>query len=348
VKLSRAIQWVLGAGLAAAGLLFFFRNVEPHRLVEQLLHTNVLVILVCAALSVCSLWFRALRWRILLPAAPAAHTKRLFSIVTIAFMINNILPARLGEAARAVLLWKRNGYTVAVSIGSLVLERGIDLLMFSACFFVPVFLAPLVTPESGLAASASVYKALTLKSFAVVLAAGVAVSIALLFAYSRFPKAVTWLGTNCLRFLPVKAHPRLKRVARDVISTLDWTFSAKKWLAVLLLSFMIVACYAVMVVLLAGQDNFGFLSGFFAQAFAALGAAIPLAPGYVGTLHAVMLEGLTLCGMARDKAQAITIIFHAVPYITVTLLGLYYFFSLNISFRDISEAEKTIEKEEEK
>ena len=348
MKLSRAIQWMLGAGLAAAGLLFFFRHVEPHRLVEQLLHTNHLVILVCAALSVCSLWFRALRWRILLPAPKAGHTKQLFSIVTIAFMINNILPARMGEAARAVLLWKRNGYPVAVSIGSLILERGIDLLMFGACFFVPVFLAPFVSPESGITASASVYKTLTLKSIAVVLASGVAVSIALLFAYSRFPKAVTWLGTKCLRFLPVKAHPRLKRVARDVISTLDWTFSAKKWLAVLLLSFMIVACYAVMVVLLAGQDNFGFLSGFFAQAFAALGAAIPLAPGYVGTLHAVMLEGLALCGMARDKAQAITIIFHAVPYITVTLLGLYYFFSLNISFRDISEAEKTIEKEEEK
>ena len=348
MRLSRAIQWVLGAGLAAAGLLIFFRNVEPHRLVEQLLHTNLLVILMCAMLSVCSLWFRTLRWRVLLPATQGAHKKRLFSIVTIAFMINNILPARLGEAARAVLLWKRNGYSIAVSIGTLILERGIDLLMFSACFFIPVFLAPLVTPGSGIAASTSVYKTVTLHTFAVVLATGVAASIALLFAYSRFPKAVAWLGRKCLRFLPAKAHPRLKRVAHDVISTLDWTFSAKKWLAVLMLSFMIVASYALMVVLLAGSDNFGFLYGLFAQAFAALGAAIPLAPGYVGTLHAVMLEGLALCGMARDKAQAITIIFHAVPYITVTLLGLYYFFSLNISFRDISEAEKTIEKEEEK
>jgi uncharacterized protein (TIRG00374 family) len=251
----------------------------------------------------------------------------------------------MGEAARAVLLWKRNGYPIAVSIGSLILERGIDLLMFGACFFVPVFLAPLVSPESGITASASVYKTLTLKSIAVVLASGVAVSLALLFAYSRFPKAVAWLGGKSLRFLPVKAHPRLRRIAGDVISTLDWTFSAKKWLAVLILSFGIAACYSSMIVLLAGPKNFGFLYGLFAQAFAALGAAIPLAPGYVGTLHAVMLEGLALCGMARDKARAITIIFHAVPYITVTSLGLYYFFSMKITFRDISEAEKTIEKE---
>jgi uncharacterized protein (TIRG00374 family) len=346
VRLSRAIQWVLGAGLAAAGLLIFFRNVDPHRLAEQLLRTNLLVILVCAALAVGALWFRSLRWRVLLPEKPPANKKQLFPIVVIAFMINNILPARMGEAARAVLLWKRNGYGIAVSIGTIILERGIDLLMFGACFFVPVFLAPMVSPGSGLAASASAYKTITLHTFAVMLAAGVAASLAVLFAYSRAPRAVAWLGGKCLKFLPVKMHPRLTRIARDVISTLDWTFSAKKWLAVLFFSFGIVTCYALMIVLLAGSSNFGFLNGLFTQAFAALGAAIPLAPGYVGTLHAMMFEGLDLCGMARDKAQAITILFHAVAYIAVTLLGLYYFFSMKISFRDISEADKTIEKEE--
>jgi len=346
VRLSRAIQWVLGAGLAAAGLLIFFRNVEPHRLAEQLLHTNLFVILLCALLTVFTLWFRALRWRVLLPAKQAAHKKRLFSIVSVAFMINNILPARMGEAARVVLLWKRNGYGIAVSIGTLIMERGIDLLMFSACFFMPVFLAPIFSPGGGLA-SESGYKTATLHTFAVILAAGVAVSLALLFAYSRAPQAVAWLGGKCLKLLPVKMHPRLKRIGRDVISSLDWTFSVKKWLAVLFFSCMIVSCYALMIVFLAGPGKFGFLFGLFSQAFAALGAAIPLAPGYVGTLHAMMLEGLALCGMAHDKAQAITILFHAVSYITATLLGLYYFFSMNISFKDISEAEKTIEKEEE-
>jgi uncharacterized protein (TIRG00374 family) len=346
--LSRIIQWTLGIGLGAAGLLIFFRQVNLRSLAERIVHTNPVIIILCAALAVCSLWFRSLRWRILLPKPLAAHTKRLFSIVTISFMINNILPARLGEAARAVLLWKRNGYSLAVSIGSLVLERGLDLLVFSACFFVPVFLAPFFYPDGGLSASVSVYKTVTLRTFAAVLTAGVAVAISILFAYSRFPQGVTWLGGKCLKLLPPKMHPRLKRIVRDIISNLDWTFSAKKAGAVFLLSFGIVACFALMVVLLAGQKNFGFLYGLFSQAFAALGAAIPLTPGYVGTLHAVMLEGLTLCGMAHDKAQAVTILYHAIPYITVTLLGLYYFFSMNISFKDISEAKKAIEEEEKK
>jgi uncharacterized protein (TIRG00374 family) len=346
VRLSRAIQWVLGAGLAAAGLLIFFRNVDLHALAGNLLRTNPVTILLCAVLALGSLWFRALRWRVLLPEGAAAHKQRLFSLVTIAFMINNILPARMGEAARAVLLWKKNGYSVAASIGSLVLERGIDILMYSACFFVPVFLAPLVDPSGGISTSGSMYKTVTLTSFAVVLAAGFAAAIALLVVHSRFPAVISRLGTVCLRVVPARMHHKLRNIARDIISNLDWTFSLKKVLVVVVLSLCIVSCYALMVVFLAGWRNFSFMYGVFSQAFAALGAAIPLAPGYVGTLHAVMLEGLALCGMARDKAQAITILFHAVPYITVTLLGLYYFFSMNISFRDISEAEKTIEKED--
>jgi len=101
-----------------------------------------------------------------------------------------------------------------------------------------------------------------------------------------------------------------------------------------------------MAMVLIHEKTFGFLHGLFAQAFAALGAAIPLAPGYVGTLHAIFLQGLVLCGVERDKAGAATIIFHAVAYITVTLLGLYYYFRFQVKFKDISKASDEIEKNE--
>ena len=347
MKFSRAAQWILGTCLAAAGLLIFFRNVDPHRLAHQLSRTNPLALAACAGLSVCTLWFRTLRWNIMLPSPPMSHKKQLFPIVTIAFMINNILPARMGEAARAVLLWRRNGFSAAVSIGSLILERGIDVLALSASFFVPVFCAPLMRPGSGLTSTASVYKTVTLQSCAILLSAGVAAAVGLLVAYSLFPVLVRRMFAVCLKMVPARAHPRMQRIGMDIASTLDWTFSAPKAAAVTALSVCIVLCYGLMVVILTKETGFGILQGLFAQAFAALGAAIPLAPGYVGTLHAVMLEGLVLCGTARDKAQAVTILFHAVPYITVTLLGLYYFFSMNITFRDISEAEKSIEKEDQ-
>jgi uncharacterized membrane protein YbhN (UPF0104 family) len=61
----------------------------------------------------------------------------------------------------------------------------------------------------------------------------------------------------------------------------------------------------------------------------------------VGTLHAVLLQGLLLCGLTREKAIAIAILYHAIPYCTITILGLYYFFRMRVSFKDISEMQKT-------
>lgn len=341
MKPTRIIQWALGVCLAAAGLFVFFRSVDLHGLAYQLSHANPLAIVAAAVLAVASIWLRAIRWSIMLPSPPLSHKKQLFPIVTVSFMINNILPARMGEAARAVLLWRRNGYSAAVSIGSLILERGIDVLALSACFFAPVFFVP----DIGGGAGASVYKSVTLHSVAVILAAGVACCVGLLAAYSLFPAGVRRICRTALAVAPRKARPRIRRIGIDVASTLDWTFSIGKVLAVVALSAGIILCYSLSVVFLVGNGGFGLLQGCFSQAFAALGAAIPLAPGYVGTLHAVMLEGLVLCGLARNKAQAVTILYHAVPYGTVTLLGLYYFFKLNMTFKDLSEAEKKIEQE---
>jgi uncharacterized membrane protein YbhN (UPF0104 family) len=85
---------------------------------------------------------------------------------------------------------------------------------------------------------------------------------------------------------------------------------------------------------------FGLLEGMFAQSFAAFGAAIPLAPGYVGTLHAVMLQGLEILGMNGDKARALVILYHAVNYLVITVLGLYFFFRMRLSIKEISTAKK--------
>jgi uncharacterized membrane protein YbhN (UPF0104 family) len=95
----------------------------------------------------------------------------------------------------------------------------------------------------------------------------------------------------------------------------------------------------VMIWLLGFQiQSFGFLDSMFGVAFAALGAAIPLSPGYVGTLHAMMQEGLSLLGVALEKAGAITILYHAIGYVIVTIMGIYFFFTTNVSMSDIGKA----------
>ncbi|KMQ51314.1 hypothetical protein CHISP_1797 [Chitinispirillum alkaliphilum] len=325
---SRALQLLGGIVLAGAGLSIFFRDLEPGALVEQIMEIRFRVILWIIFLSIATLWLRALRWKILLPSSKQGHKKGLFPVVTIAFMVNNIMPARIGEAVRVMLLWKRNGYTLTTSIGSLLLERTLDSLVFLSFFFIPVFL-------SSQLSILSTYAYITAGFF----------TIALLFfvIYSFFPTRIYNICMRIIGFFPKRFRSFMEKTLEELIENLDWIFSFKKVIAVGALSFSVAFCYVLVLYALSGKiENFTIIDSMFGQAFAAFGSAIPLAPGYVGTLHASLQYGLTLAGVPAGSTGAIVILYHALPFLIVTFAGLFLLAGTNITFKDISHAREQI------
>ncbi len=295
---------------------------------NQIKTTEWWIIAAVAALSPLSVWFRSVRWKIMLPEKNGSLKSGLFSIVMISFMINNIFPARLGEAARALLLWRKNKFTVAESIGSLVLERIFDSLAFLSFLFVPIFFI------KGLE-HLYLYGAICLSVFLI--------TICGLVMYTIFPLFTKKKAQSALKLLPEKIQSKAGKFGSELISNLDWIFSFTKVIKVIVFSYLTLFCYVGMIWLLGIKiETFGFLDSMFGVAFAALGAAIPLSPGYVGTLHAMLLEGLKLLGVSMEKAGAIAVLYHAIGYIIVTVLGIYFFFVINISFKEIGNAKKEI------
>ena len=328
MKNSRLFQITAGLLLAALGLRIFSRDLDLKDLVARIGSTPFSVIVAAIILSIGTLWLRALRWRILLPLSPKTHKKSLFPIVVVSYMANNIMPARLGEALRVILLWRKNSYTLTTSIGSLFLERIIDSLVYLSFFFIPVFLSN---------------KLSHLIPYARVVAAVFALCCAGFIAYAVFPskfiRLLSWLSDR----LPEKAGNFLNNKTKEVMCNLDWVFSPVKVAAVVSLSIIIGFTYSAVILLLAaGSSSLGLLDSLFGQAFAAFGSAIPLTPGYVGTLHAALRQGLELTGVSGESAAAIVILYHALPFITVTLSGLFFLIGTDITFKDISHAKEQL------
>ena len=337
MKPARILQVAAGIALAGAGLFIFFRKVDFHKLWAELLASNPWAVVLCAALAIGSLLLRALRWNIMLPNGPRWSKKGLFSIIAVGFMLNNILPARIGEVARVVLLWKRNGFGPAVAIGSLVLERAIDLLAFMVCFFLPVFFIGAMHPSRELGGA-------TILNVARAVCGVFCLSIIAFFLYARFPSRFRALGKKAEGLLPRSVQKKASTMANDVLLNLHWTASLRKTILVILYTALIMLCYAGTIIALVNDPRFGLFHGLFSNAFAALGAAIPLTPGFVGTLHAVLLQGLLLCGISREKATAVTILYHGIGYCAVTITGLYFYFKMHVKVKDLSEAGKVLNK----
>lgn len=324
---SRVGKILIGILVAALCLYIFLKDVDIDNLFSELRAVKVTSLILVCFLIILSLFLRSIRWKFMLPDIPGTTKKHLFSNVFIGFMINNIMPARIGEFARAFILWKKNKFPLAVSLGTLIFERIIDILIFSLFFIIPVFTLPQC---SSLTIYAFIFTGVTVFSI---------VGVVLYFRFQNTSiKFATWIISK----LPEKFRDSSLQICKELASTLTWLKSPKRAFVTICLSFLTLLCYPAMIIVLAANAGiqFGLLEGMFAQAFAAFGAAIPLAPGYVGTIHAIMLQGLEILGMNGDKARALVIIYHAVNYILITIVGLYFFFRMKLSIKEISTAKK--------
>jgi uncharacterized protein (TIRG00374 family) len=333
VKISQIAQ--LAGGLLITGICsyFFIKRMDMHQLLINIKSTEIWVVVSVALLCPVTIWFRSLRWKIILPKRNGTNKKDLFSLVAISFMVNNVLPARIGEAVRALLLWKRNKYSVSESIGSLVLERIIDVMAFSSFLFIPAFLI----------------KGISLPFLLVYLPLfGCIVLLMMFVIYAIFPGFTKRIFAKMGRLLPGRIRSGIEKVVKGMASNLDWIFSGKKVFYVFILSYLTVMPYAIMMWLLGMNINsFGLLHGMFGVAFSAVGAAIPLAPGYVGTLHEAISRGFALIGISSNEAGAVAVLYHAIPYVVVTLMGIILLFKINVSFKEISNAKQGLENNEE-
>src|SRR5439155_15385922 len=86
-------------------------------------------------------WLRSARWGLLLPEH-SVKTSTLFRALVVGFTVNNLLPLRMGEVARAYLLarWCRISY--GATIASLVVERVLDGLSLAILLLVALRLLP--------------------------------------------------------------------------------------------------------------------------------------------------------------------------------------------------------------
>ncbi|MCL2219640.1 MAG: flippase-like domain-containing protein [Chitinispirillia bacterium] len=335
---SKFLPFVIGLLLTALGLYLFFRKTGDgdeavfKTLAAEIANTHLTAVVACVVLAVLSMWMRGARLGIMLPDGGQPKRKRgLFAITTISYMINNILPVRLGEAARVLLLWRRGGYPVTVSIGGLLLERALDIIVYLSFLFVPVFLSPEIA--AALRGVHPVATVLIWLSFAAFVA-----MIGMFTLYALMPRVFRAVFMRLGGIIPPRFRARAGKICAELESSLGWIFSPAKAACVVALSFATALCYAAMLTALVpgwlGAN--GAVNSVFAQAFASFGAAIPLAPGSVGTLHAVLLQGMTVLGVEAGKARAAVVLYHGIQYVIITALGLILLMGMHIRIKDIT------------
>jgi hypothetical protein len=307
-KTSKTLWYVVFLALGVALLWFSFRNIDLSQLwtdIKSAKYSWMLLSLACLAIS---LFFRALRWNIQIEALGyKTRASSTYGAVLIAYLANCIFP-RLGEVARCSVLKRKENIPFDKTLGSVISERIIDLLvLFGLAFLVIVFqwklLGSLVTSWMVPLLNKLINNVLL---GIVVILAGIAGIVLLIKIIKRNKKiASLWHG-----FLDgIKSVVTMKKKWRFVLYTLGvWGFYViMTWLPFYMLS---------------ETSHLGLVEAITLLGIATLGVVAPV-PGGIGTYHFIAITLLSgFYGISEQVAGSFAAINHGSQMIFYFITGI--------------------------
>lgn len=139
VQITGLLKFILFLGLGILITWLSLRNLTPSdraELADSFSSVKPFWIVVVLVIGVFSHLFRALRWQMLIePVAVKPSLRNTFLAVMTGYFANLAFP-RLGEVTRCGVLHTTDKIPVNRSLGTVITERGIDLILFAALFFI--------------------------------------------------------------------------------------------------------------------------------------------------------------------------------------------------------------------
>lgn len=300
--MSKRLQLFIGIAVSIGCFAALFLFIDAGDVWQALQRVDGRFLLLGTACHLTYVWLRAVRWRILLednvPTYVVFHTQN------VGFMLTQLLPFRLGDVARALLIGNQPKVTVAQGFSTMVVERVLDMLAI-------VTLLPLAATQIDLLPDWLRGAAATSTVLAIV-----ALAVMVVMAQFR-PKTVALMQ----RFIP---NEGLHQLADDLLQGLapltQWRTGARLLFWSYLLWLPLIGAYAA--VLRASGIVPTLTLATVILCTAALSIAAPSSPSQAGVFHvAVTLVLTTVFQQPEAEAASFAVIYHALNFVIFLVLG---------------------------
>lgn len=261
------------------------------------------------------------------PIKADIRVRNLFYSVMIGYFFNSIFP-RLGELARPYSIKKMESIPLSTALGSVVVERVIDLISLVIFFALSLifFREPLKQAFPWM------------ESGSVILFIGSAVFLVfMIFLTIRTNQTISFVN-KFLHWFPASIAHRIEEMLRTFIDGLLIIHNREKYLMVGILSVVMWFLYSLQfyVVFFAFTSTSGLtlLAAMVLMVIASIGIILPM-PGGTGTYHYFCSQGLVLLfNIPRDQALSYATVTHAVGLLFLLIFGSIILMISNFSFSE--------------
>ncbi len=310
--------------ISILGLWLGFRNFNFKEFAEAFMSINLWYFFAAMIVVNFTVYLRAWRWKYLVWPIKRVKIWELFKVEMIGYFGNNVFPLKMGEVLRAYTLGKNEDISAVSAFGTIVNERLMDTLVFA--FFIG--LGVIIFPDFP----GWVHKA----GMAALIGLGV-FALAVLFLNTQ----KNFMTRNWQKLVNKFGDNKFFQTIINLVEGLKTLFNTPH---IALIAFQSLIIWSITIAnfwLLGMCLNINFSISDVVLIFIATSAAfaVPAAPGYIGTYHAVAINVLVFLGIAMAQAQVLAVIMHGVGYISMTLIGLVFFLKNHISVKEVEKVE---------
>jgi len=334
----RVFRIVFSLALTVALLAVFFWNVDLREVGRALTEARAGLLLAAVGAALFSYWLRVVRWQqILRPVGRTRHSSALLATV-VGYAGITLLPARMGDLVRPVLLSKRDKIPTSATLASILTERVIDLWTIVLFFFV-FLVAPPPMPHLS---SEGVGTLDLLRLSGWIIGGGLVVGTATLFGLFRYQERFIALITAPIGRIKASWQAPFANFLNHFLDGLRILERPRDLMMVMATSMVIWAVIVLQLILTLqalGLD-LPLRSAFLLIMMTVIGLLVPT-PGGAGGFHAMVQIGLTtFFGVDHNLATGIAIVYHAVCFYPIALIGLVCIplFGLSLSPEKLAES----------
>ena len=298
----------LGGAISAVCIFLLIRTVDIRKTAEAFRHADGRWILASLLLIAAALVVRCWRWQLLFLPRDRVTLWGSTSSTLIGYMFNTVLPGRVGELARASLVSQTDHVSTARALGTIVIEKILDVLVLLILLGALISYLPLPAEMTGAGLKAAVAFGLLAVVF---------------FTLSAVRGPVVRWAERWLDSLPLFRWLRPSQSILMVLDAADALRHPPLILAQVVISAGLwgLALLTVVVVMRAFHLPLPTSAAALLLVTTNLGMTVPSAPGYVGVYHYIAVLTLRLFGVDDAVALSVAIALHALGFGTFTLAG---------------------------
>ncbi len=335
MKRKAKISLALGIVISIAAFYFAFKNVPFNELLNYLSSINYLWLFPSVLVIFISFALRAFRWMVILEPACKISFWKAFHPLMIGFMLNCILPGRVGEVARPAILQKNENVPFSTGLATVVAERIFDLSIIIILFAV---ILAYIDIDPQLSISFGEYN---LNRETLVTIGGnifklmiILIAVIILFSFSsirQILKRIINKIPSLFSLKSVSSKNKIQKFCGSLISFLDNVstgFSVikypQKMCVCIALSFIIwiLSAFSFYIIALGCPGiRLSYLELFAVMIIICFFIALPSVPGYWGIWEAGGVFALSLFGVSAKEAAGFTLANHAIQIFPVIIIG---------------------------